>query len=500
MSWRDRISGYELLTNAEMAAADAVTIKAGTDSYALMKRAGEGAAHIAHDLLGTESTVILLCGPGNNGGDGFIIAKALAGAGHFVSVWSLKSPGALKGDAAKAAKDWDGRPAPLDDLPWDTADIIIDALFGTGLDRPVEGDPAKAIEKANAADCIRLAVDIPSGVGGDDGAIVGGGAAFHADITVTFARRKRGHALLPGRALCGLVHCIDIGIADETVQNQTGDTPPVLNHPGVWGGDFPRPDPAGHKFDRGHVLVLGGPRHASGAARLAARSALRSGAGLVTAGVAASAADIYAAHQTGVMITSINEAEDIPPFVRARKVNTVLIGPGFGVGARCRGYVETLAGLKEKPTLVLDADALTSFADRPEALFSLRGGPCVLTPHEGEFARLFPDLDPGMGRIEAACKAAEQANAIVVLKGGDTVIADAKGRIFVNTHTTPYLATAGSGDVLAGIIAGLAAQAMPAFKAAAAAVWLHGDMGLALGPGLVSEDLPEALPDALASL
>jgi hydroxyethylthiazole kinase-like uncharacterized protein yjeF len=411
----------------------------------------------------------------------------------------------LRGDAALAARRWTGpteTAAPEALVAGDRApDAIIDALFGAGLDRPVEGLPHAMIEAMNAARSKIYAVDLPSGINGTSGAVMG--AAVKATETVTFFRRKPGHVLLPGRLHCGKVSVADIGIPDDVLTTIKPRT--FINEPALWSAQFPVPRTEGHKYSRGHAVVRSGGIASTGAARMAARGALRAGAGLVTIASPSAALAVNAAANLAVMVRPVDTAIELAQFLDDARRNVVVLGPGGGVGQAMRDMVGTaLAG---KRSVVLDADALTSFAEEPQLLISAiraRGDQAtVLTPHEGEFATLFKLVDdvPRTGsKLDRARAAAARTGAIVLLKGPDTVVAAPDGRAAIAENAPPWLATAGAGDVLAGFVTGLLAQGMPGFEAAAAAVWLHGEAGSAAGPGLIAEDLPEALPSIYRQL
>ena len=469
-----------LLSVDEMRAAEGEAFARGVESFALMKRAGEAVARIAAERY-PGRPFLVLAGPGNNGGDGFVAAQALLAQGVKVEVAAMTE--ALKGDAARAAGEYKGKVVPLARAALDGNPVIIDALFGTGLARPIEGEAASLIEKINARRMEVVAVDIPSGVHGDTGEVLG--IAPQAAVTVTFAYKKYGHVLMPGRLLSGKVIVADIGIEAEAKVHE--------NRPSLWQARLPWPEPSHHKYHRGHVLVVGGAAKRAGAAKLAAMAALRTGAGLVTIVCAKPDVPVYAASALSLMTEVRDRWKELLKDVRA---NTVLIGPGAGVGKATRDLV--LAALKAKKRAVLDADALTSFAQAPAALFKATGSPVILTPHEGEFAKLFPVLKGS--KLDRALRAASLAHATVILKGYDTVIVSPDGRAAVNTNAPPDLATAGSGDVLSGICAGLLAQGMEPFEAACAGVWMHAEAARQQGPGLIAEDLPARLPSVLRLL
>ena len=480
---------HALLTPQQMGEADRLTIAGGIPGAALMEKAGRGVAD-AISRRWPVRPLVVLCGPGNNGGDGFVAARVLAERGWPVRVALLGSVAALRGDAAEAAKGWRGSIEPLTPAALDGAALVVDGIFGAGLTRPVDGAARAVIEALVERRLSVVAIDIPSGVDGTSGAVRG--IAPQASATVTFFRKKPGHLLLPGRSLCGEITLVQIGIPETVLDRVRPDT--AADDPLWWLDGFPRPSLESHKYTRGHALVAGGEMM-TGAARLAAKSALRTGAGLVTLAAPEAAFAVYSAALTGVIVQPIAGLDDFQTLLADKRRNAVLIGPGAGVGAETRD--KTLAILEAEKRAVLDADALTSFAADPRTLFSAIRSPCVMTPHEGEFARLF---DPAGSKPERARRAAKESGAVIVLKGADTVIASPDGRVAINANAPPELATAGSGDVLAGIVLGLLAQGMEPFAAAAAAVWMHGDAARRVGPGLVSEDLVEALPPVLRDL
>lgn len=456
----------ELLTPAEMYRADELAAAAGVPSLTLMENAGRAVAEEIVRRYGARPTLVL-CGPGNNGGDGFVCARCLKQWGWPVRLALLGERPALKGDAAVMAAKWDGEvEEPLAHLKGMAAGrgdgLIVDALFGAGLTRAFGGGLADAISRTRAP---VVAVDVPSGLDGRTGQPRG--QAVKADVTVTFFRKKPGHVLMPGRALCGAVVVADIGIPSS-----------VLDAIAPMARENPRPPEVslradGNKFSRGHAVVVSGGPLNTGAARLAAEAALKAGAGLVTLQGAREALMVHAAQVTAVMLSDMPLAE----LIADRRKTAVLIGPAAGIGQETRAKV--LAALASPLAVVLDADALTSFKDDPDTLFAaIRGRPAgvVMTPHEGEFVRLFKDLpEQADSKLERAREAAARSGAVVVLKGADTVIAHPDGQASINTNAPATLATAGSGDVLAGLVCGLLAQGVSAYDAACAAVWRHGE-------------------------
>jgi ADP-dependent NAD(P)H-hydrate dehydratase / NAD(P)H-hydrate epimerase len=521
-----------LLTNSEMAEADRLTIAGGTPGSVLMEQAGAAVAREAARLLPSHSHVAVFCGPGNNGGDGFVAARVLAAQEFTVELGLLGALDRLRGDAGLAAKSWAGTIRAVEELDLDSADLVIDALFGAGLARDLDG-PAKALvlrlnEWTERTKKPIISVDIPSGIDGSSGQIRG--AAIKAARTVTFFRRKTGHLLLPGRIHCGVTTVADIGIPGSVLETISPKT--LVNGPTVWAHHFPVPRVDGHKYSRGHAVVLSGGLAHTGAARLAARGALRAGAGLVTVATPGAALSIHAAALTAIMTRVCDNADGLASLLADRRKNTLVMGPGLGVGEKTRALVRAALNVDRESgapprAVVLDADALTSFEDEAFGLAQMirrRGRGVVLTPHDGEFARLFGragqnDRSQWLGldmleqdllshldglhsesKLDRARAAARLSGAVVVLKGPDTVVADPDGLATIAEDLPPWLATAGSGDVLAGIVGGLLAQSAPPFEAASAAVWLHGAAARHFGPGLVAEDIPENLPPVLGPL
>ncbi|AVO45248.1 bifunctional ADP-dependent NAD(P)H-hydrate dehydratase/NAD(P)H-hydrate epimerase [Phreatobacter cathodiphilus] len=479
-----------------MAEADRLTISAGTPGRVLMQRAGIAVADVAARGTPPGASVAVLCGPGNNGGDGYVAAKVLRERGFRVTVAAAAPPQARASDAVAAADDWGRAPVPLAAWSEDRPAVVVDALYGAGLSRDVAGEEAEVIDAVNASGCRVVAADIASGVDGATGAVRG--IAVKAHETVTFFRRKPGHLLMPGRLQCGRVRVADIGISPAVIEALA--IRDFANEPDLWGVSLPLPQPDGHKYSRGHAVVVSGGLARTGAARLAARGALRAGAGLVTVASPPEALAVNAAHLTAIMLERMEGADGLAAILADRRKNAVCIGPALGTGEATRALVAE--ALASGAATVIDADGLTAFQADAEALFAgihaWPDRPVVLTPHGGEFARLF---GPAKGsKLDAARLAAARSGAVVILKGPDTVVASPDGKASIAANAPPWLATAGSGDVLAGFVTGLLAQGMPAFEAASAAVWLHGEAGRAAGIGLIAEDLPEAMPRVFASL
>jgi hydroxyethylthiazole kinase-like uncharacterized protein yjeF len=488
---RDPLS-LALLTPKEMADADHRTVAGAGPGPDLMDAAGRAVAEAVQARWPLQP-VLVLCGPGNNGGDGFAAARYLAALGWPVRIALLGARERLSGDAARHARLWPGAVEPFLPSALEGAGVVIDAIFGSGLSRPIDGPARLMIEALQTRGLALCAVDVPSGLDGGTGQLRG--VAAPADLTVTFFRKKPGHLLLPGRTLCGDLVVADIGVPASVLKAVDPHT--FENGPALWLDRFAWPQIDGHKYKRGHVLVLGGAT-TTGAARMTARSAMRAGAGLVTLAAPTPAWAVYAGALEGTIVHAIGGVKDFETLLADVRRNAVAIGPGAGVDEATRRAV--LAALATKRAVVLDADALTSFAAEPKALFAAISGPCVLTPHEGEFARLFGAFDLQGDKLRRARAAAALSGAVVLLKGADTVIADPDGRAIINANAPAQLATGGSGDVLTGLVAGLLAQGLDAFDAAAAGAWLHGEAGSTAGLGLVAGDLPEALPKVLQRL
>ncbi|MBL4757936.1 MAG: NAD(P)H-hydrate dehydratase [Rhizobiales bacterium] len=494
-----------LLTIAQMYRADSLAIASGISGETLMEAAGAALADEIAARWDSKVRILILCGPGNNGGDGYVVARLLDAKGYQVRVASLVKTDQLTGDAATMAARWQGDVLDVSSgLPKNLIseiDLIVDCLFGAGLTRALEGVAAEIVAQVGQSGLPIVAVDLPSGVNGDTGAIVG--IAFKASLTVTFFRKKPGHLLLPGRGHCGEVVVADIGIPSSVldeiqpniVENTLSTWCPHLNHPNA----------DDHKYTRGHAIVVSGGMTSTGAARLAARAALRIGAGAVTVASPPSALAVNAANLTAIMLRRLDDETTLTDMLADRRIKAVLIGPGNGIGPATRANV--LQALNSNAAIVLDADALTVFENDPDILFKAiaahKFGPVIMTPHEGEFQRLFNDIgrniessteDAG-GKVGAAQAAARASGATIIYKGADSVIATPDGQVAINANAPPWLATAGSGDVLSGFVAGLLAQGMSAFGAACGACWMHGEAGARIGRGLIAEDLSEIVPD-----
>lgn len=480
-----------ILSVEETYRADAAADQAGVPSIELMEAAGTGVVRAIREAWPRPRPVCVLCGPGNNGGDGFVVARLLQEGGWAVRVALMGSPDKLTGDAATNARRWSGPIQPLTGPEvLDGCELVVDALFGAGLARPLEGTPLAVVEAVNERGLDCVAVDIPSGVHGNTGEILGG--ALQADLTVTFFRPKPGHFLQPGRDLAGELAVIDIGIPETVLNGIRPQT--AVNGPELWLERFPWPHSGSNKYTRGHAVIAGGPEM-TGAARLAARAARRIGAGLATIATPPEAFAIYASDMPGTLVKAISSDVAFAEYIADKRRNAVLVGPGAGIETSTRA--RALAALNAGKATVLDADALSVFSTDRDPLFKAIKSPCVMTPHEGEFARLFTREG---NKLDRARQAARDSGAVILLKGSDTVIAAPDGRAVLDDAGPPDLATGGTGDVLAGLILGLLAQRMDAFDAACAGAWIHGVAATTFGPGLIAEDVVETIPAVLRRL
>ena len=523
----------ELLTAAQTRAIEQAAITSGeVTGLELMERAGRGVVEAIlewrPELAKTPHRAVVLCGPGNNGGDGFVLARLLKQRGWEVEVYLYGDEAKLPPDAAENARRWremgDVKVPPSKRRMFESADLIIDALFGTGLARGLSGDaaavaqllfelPYEIDDVPHLQDRV-VAIDLPSGLCSDSGVWLGDISHFRAGLTVTFHTPKPGQFLFLGSNICRRLSVVDIGLGpkESLADLRLTDQDEILLYP---------KDAEDHKYHHGHALILSGGVGKGGAARLTARGALRIGAGLVTVGTPPSALQENAARLDAVMLASIKGVDELQTELRDRKIKAVCIGPGFGTGERLREFSSVLLGQsgqsnqsKTPIAVVLDADALTEFRGDPETLFAMLHSNCVLTPHEGEFGRLFPDFlaklkepaktGPAYSKVDATREAAARAGCVVLFKGPDTVIAAPDGQCAINSahyeRAAPWLATAGSGDVLAGFITGLLARGLEPFEAAQSAAWLHVECARKFGPGLIAEDLPEQLPAVFRDL
>lgn len=473
-----------------VAGIDAATIASGIPGFRLMVAAGHAVAAAALRDWPDAKRFVVLAGPGNNGGDGYVVAGVLRQSGASVALFQLSSAPPSTEDARRALAACGVTPSPLGDYVPADGDLIIDALFGAGLARDLSPDLIAMIDRIHAVELPVLAVDMPSGIDGRTGAVRGG--ALKAHLTVTFMALKPGQLLLPGRDDCGRVEIADIGIPARFIADHESTI--EINGPHIWARHARPKGSGGHKYSHGALVVFSGSASHTGAARLSAASGLKAGAGLVTVASPADAMAANAAHLTAVMLREVDDKAALEDWLRDARLGAFVLGPGFGIGDKARDFTLALRDRK----LVLDADGITSFCDCPEKLFEAfsKGEPhLILPPHEGEFGRLFADIaeDGNLSKVDKATHAAQRSHAVIILKGADTVIASPDGRAAINANAPPWLATAGSGDVLAGMCGGLLAQGYPAYEAACAAVWHHGEAGNRAGEGLTAETLVAAV-------
>lgn len=469
-----------LFSVAEMYESDRLTIKSGISGIQLMESAGSAIVREIRKRWSPRKTIVL-CGPGNNGGDGFVVARLLSQRGWSVRVLLLGDRAKLKGDAKTNSDLWPYDIHTLSPKGIEGAQLIVDAVFGAGLTRDVDGVIAKTLKAVEKKNIPVVAVDTPSGIHGDTGQVMG--RSLPADVTVTFARAKTGHYLMPGRAYCGKLVVADIGIPDHVIEKINPKA--LLNDPKDL---FPWPDLNAHKYNRGHGVIIGGQKM-TGATRLAAACARRVGAGLVTISAHGTASLIYRQAEPGNIVST----DAIETHLTDPRKNAFLMGPGLGITDENKSLLKQI--LKSNKDLVLDADALTMLADHN---WKKRAKQTLLTPHEGEFARIFPKISGS--KLEKARLGAKKSNCVVLLKGPDTVIAAPDGRASINATGTPWLATAGSGDGLAGICLGLMAQGLDGYDAARLGVWLHGMCAEQFGEGFIAEDIVTILPTVLKTI
>ncbi len=477
-----------VLTTVEIRNAEKKTINSGlTSELELMQRAGQMAAEKIVKHCGAKPTLVI-CGPGNNGGDGFVVAQSLFQKGWDVTVASFKNIDDLGITAKAVARRYEGKivPLSLDQVKNKNSEIIIDALFGIGLSKPISKELSDIIDYVNKSGCKTISIDISSGIESDSGKILGN--TFNPELTITFIAKKPGHLLLPGRAHSGKVLLCDIGIKDNSSLCYE-------NTPKLWLSKLPRRDFYSHKYSYGHSVIIGG-EEIVGAAKLASKAALRIGSGLVTLLSPPSVFPIYASSLDSVLVSR----DTLDSHLRDSRKHTYLAGPGNGVSEKTKTNI--LSILKAQKNCIIDADGITAFSEDRDTLFKAirnSNSNIVLTPHQGEFKRLFPSLSD-KNKLEAAREAARMSSAVIVYKGADTVIASPDGKGVINTNAPPTLATAGSGDVLSGIITGLVAQGMNGFEASSAGVWIHGASADLHGEGLISEDIIDKIPSILQNL
>ncbi|MBX2837614.1 MAG: NAD(P)H-hydrate dehydratase [Gammaproteobacteria bacterium] len=480
-----------------MRSADELTIKSGMSGFQLLSAAGARVFEFVKAQFDLDSRILVACGTGNNGGDGMIAAQLLLDEGFDVNVALLGESKDIVGDTRLALDQLTVPLLNVIETDLSNYTLVIDALLGTGLNRPITGELARWITSVNSRALDVVSVDLPTGINGDSGEIMN--VALEAEHTVTFFKPKLGHLLYPGRFHCGNLHTTDIGIVDRVLDSVQPDV--YVNSQELWSDSLPALDWRSNKYTRGHTVVVAGD--ADGAARLAARAALRTGSGLVTLACSSRKADVVGGQVTAEMIEIVDSTDQLMNLLADSRITAIVIGPGMAVGSQTREMVSVV--LKGSAPVVLDAGALTSFSAHRDALFEMVSRSLqavVLTPHAGEFHRLFSSVteNPLTSKVTLAVKAAHQSGATVVSKGPDTVVAEPGGLSCINTNAPPWLATAGSGDVLAGTIAGWLAQGVDTFLSASMGVWLQGRAAAEFGPGLIATDIAEQYPQVLQKL
>ena len=487
-------SSYEL---------DRLCISRGITFSDLIENAGKSAfikieKKIIPSLKEFNNKILILCGPGNNGGDGLVIAKYLLKSGYMVDIcFPILNKSKINKYTNEKLKNLDICAQKFNDLNLNKYSMIIDSIFGIGLSRNFSNTFIKIVEKINKTKSCKVSIDIASGINSDSGNLMP--ISIKANHTITFVAPKIGHYLLPGKINSGKIHVVSIGEKKSEISKAKKLSKVKLNIPETWIKNFKWPSMTDHKYKRGHILVKSGPLTSTGASRLAAVTALRSGAGAVTLASETNALAVNASHLTSVMLKEINNTEEFFNFVKEKKIKTLIIGPGSGVNQMVKGLV--IRAIKEEIEFVLDADGLTSFEKNPDELFDLlrkrrKRNNIILTPHEGEFNKLFKFGK--MSKIDKANKAADITNSTILFKGNDTVISSPKKITFLSKESSPFLSTAGSGDVLAGICGSFLAQGMKSHFAAGAASWLHNEIGIQAGPGLIAEDMNKFLSKVIS--
>jgi hydroxyethylthiazole kinase-like uncharacterized protein yjeF len=462
------------------------------NSFNLMLKAGKLAAKTIDSLYSKRKTLIL-CGVGGNGGDGFIIAQELFNKGWDIQVSIIGDKNKIKGDSLRALNKLKLKIFSFNEINLDKPKLFIDAIYGIGFSRKVNKKECIILNIIDKHPAPVIAIDIPSGIDCNNGKILG--FAAYCDLTITFSTLKTGHILLPGSEKINKIKILDIGISKNIINKIEPNV--KINNKNEWVKEIVWPKIDDHKYSRGYSLIIGGPKNMTGASRLAAMSAQRAGSGIVALATEKEAAEIYFISLTSQLVKTYKNLKEFNAIINESRIDSIVIGPGLDVSSK--SILKIKSALKTNKRIVLDAGAISCFKNKLEMLIKiLSGKEVILTPHEGELKSILPDLSGSL--ISKALKAAKILNTIVVLKGATTVIASPNNKAFVNTAGAKWLATAGSGDVLAGIIGGLLSNKMKTFYAAAYGVWLHSEAGKYLGPGLIAEDIPKILPKILKNI
>ena len=461
-------------------------------SYFFMKNAGKQVFDLIKKNFKKKQPIIVLCGPGNNGGDGFIIAKHLIDHGHKTKVYALLNKKSYKGDAFKALNEYGEKIKKISSFRIKKNALIVDAIFGIGLSRNIKGKLKKIFNQINKSNNSVVSVDIPSGICSNTGEILG--SAIKADFTITFHRKKIGHILGLGKKFSGKIKVVDIGFSQKKMNTQC-----LKNSPNLWIRYFPWKKTSDHKYSRGRAVVYGGQKEFTGAAILSAQAALKTGTGSVKIICSKNTLQIYSIKFPSVLKTEINNICQLEYFLKKEKITSILIGPGSGSNKKIKQITKLI--LRKVKYVVLDADALTCFKEDLKSLYSLLDKNKIITPHLGEFHKIFPRINKNLNSIDKALNAVKLIKSNIVLKGSTTIIASYNKKIVINDHSSSELAVIGSGDVLSGIIVSLIGQKkMNPFLAGCAATWLHGDIAKNYGKGLIAEDIVRGIPAALKRL
>ena len=489
-----------ILNSSEIKAIEQKEFKLRKSSYSLMQSAGEKCADYISLNISKNKELLVVCGPGNNGGDGFVIGNSLITKGHKVKIFLILPLKNKKNDNYKAFKRLDCEVFNLKDLLKElkkkTKPIIVDCIFGTGLNKNLSSSIKDIVRTINKKKTFTISIDMPTGISSDNGQAMG--EAIKANLTLALHCKKIGHVLFPGVYFSGVIKVLDIGIRRSL--NKIIDNRIKENNPNLWiNKKFPWKKYNSHKYSRGRVYIYGSLKNYIGASLLSSSAAIRCGTGSVTIISNKDTIDKYNQKFFSLLKVEINSDEELKNFLNSSSITSFLIGPGAGVNQQTIDNVKLIS--KFVSSVVIDADAITSFTKNSKELFSILDKNKIITPHEGEFNRIFSDLKNVKNKIEKSIKAAKKANCVLVFKGPDTIIASPDGEICINTISTEELAVIGSGDVLSGIIASLIGKnKMSAFDGACAGVWLHSYAARMIKKGLIAEDIIKNLPKALVYL
>jgi len=462
------------------------------NSYLFMHEAGYKVFKFIKDNFKKKQSIIVLCGPGNNGGDGLVTAKYLMERGYKVKVYIFTDQNKYKGDAFRALKNFKDIAKKINFFKLEKGALIVDALFGIGLKRNIKGVLKKIFPLINKSNNPVVSVDIPSGISSNSGKILG--SAIKANFTVTFHRKKVGHVLGSGKEFSGKLKVVDIGLTQKKMKTRY-----LENSPDLWVKYFPWKKVSGHKYSRGRVIVYGGQKEFTGATMLSAQAALRTGTGSAKIICSKDTLQIYSLQFPSVLKTEINDIYQLKKFLEKEKITSMLIGPGSGSNKKIKEITKLI--LKKVKYVVLDADALTCFKGDLKSLYSLLDKNKIITPHLGEFNIIFPKIKKKLSNIDKAVSAVKLIKSNIILKGPNTIIISYDKKIVINDHATSELAVIGSGDVLSGLIVSLVGEKkMNPFLAGCAGSWLHGDIAKNYGKGLIAEDIVKGISSALERL